>query len=180
MWYLTGGLAKQYPVLPWISDRVNVAGTTTSRVTIITPFLTILLVAALVLLIKRTKIGMEMEGQTEEVPATLYEGEGYSIYIPDEEWTPGEPGEWKAEANSDVKLKVEFFSGKTAEEARTAILAEYDQYGFMSTSGELVRRFLSATYTILRSTETFSSRVNIRVMQCDDQLRSDTALHAAG
>lgn len=47
----------------------------------------------------------------------------------------------------------------------------------MSTSGELVRRFLSATYTILRSTETFSTRVNIRVMQCDDQLRDDTALH---
>jgi len=80
---------------------------------------------------KQTTLSMEMEGQTEEVPATLYEGEGYSIYIPDEEWTPGEPGEWKAEANSDVKLKVEFFSGKTAEEARTAILAEYDQYGFM-------------------------------------------------
>lgn len=47
----------------------------------------------------------------------------------------------------------------------------------MSTSGELVRRFLSATYTILRSAETFSTRVNIRVMQCDDQLRDDTALH---
>lgn len=30
---------------------------------------------------------MEVEGQTEEVPATLYEGEGYSIYIPDEGWT---------------------------------------------------------------------------------------------
>ena len=57
MWYLTGGLAKQYPVLPWISDSVNVAGTTTSRVTIITSFLVIALVAVLVLLIKRTKIG---------------------------------------------------------------------------------------------------------------------------
>ena len=80
---------------------------------------------------KQTSLSMELEGQTEEVPATLYEGEGYSIYIPDEEWTPGEPGEWNAAANSDVELKVEFFSGKTAEEARTAILAEYDQYGFM-------------------------------------------------
>ncbi len=50
----------------------------------------------------------------------------------------------------------------------------------MSTYGELVRRFLSVTYTILRSTETFSTRVNIRVMQCDDQLRSDTALHDLG
>ena len=80
---------------------------------------------------KQTTLSMQVEGQTEEVPATLYEGEGYSIYIPDEDWTPGESGEWTAAANSDVELKVEFFSGKTAEEARTAILAEYDQYGFM-------------------------------------------------
>ena len=66
MWYLTGGLAKQYPVLPWISDSVSVAGTATSRVTIVTPFLTILLVAALVLLIKRTKIGMAMRAASRD------------------------------------------------------------------------------------------------------------------
>lgn len=46
----------------------------------------------------------------------------------------------------------------------------------MSTSGELVRRFLSATYSILKSAETFSTRVNIRVIQCDDQVRDDAAL----
>lgn len=85
---------------------------------------------------KQTTLSMEVEGQKEEIPATLYEGEGYSIYIPDEGWTLGEPGEWKAAANSDVELKVEFFSGKTAEEARTAILAEYEQYGFMDADDE--------------------------------------------
>ncbi len=47
----------------------------------------------------------------------------------------------------------------------------------MSTSGELVRQFLSATYSILKSTETFSTRVNIRVIQCDDRVRDDTVLH---
>lgn len=47
----------------------------------------------------------------------------------------------------------------------------------MSTSGELVREFLSCTYSILRSTETFSQKVNIRLLQCDDQIRSDTVLH---
>ena len=47
----------------------------------------------------------------------------------------------------------------------------------MSTSGELVRQFLSATYSILKSTETFYTKVNIRVLQCDDQVRDDTALH---
>lgn len=46
----------------------------------------------------------------------------------------------------------------------------------LSTSGELVRAFLASTYSILRSTETFSSKVNIRIIQCDDQVRSDTVI----
>ena len=47
----------------------------------------------------------------------------------------------------------------------------------MSTSGELVRQFLACTYGILRSTGTFTRKVNIRVIQCDDQVRSDTVIH---
>lgn len=47
----------------------------------------------------------------------------------------------------------------------------------MSTSGELVRQFLACTYAILCSTETFTRKVNIRILQCDDQIRSDTAIH---
>ena len=46
----------------------------------------------------------------------------------------------------------------------------------MSTSGELVRRFLACTYAILRSAGTFTRKVNIRILQCDDQLRSDTPI----
>ena len=47
----------------------------------------------------------------------------------------------------------------------------------MSTSGELVRHFLACTYSILRSTETFTRKVNIRILQCDDQIRKDTVIH---
>ena len=47
----------------------------------------------------------------------------------------------------------------------------------MSTSGELVRQFLACTYAILRSRSTFTRKVNIRILQCDDQIRSDTAIH---
>ncbi len=58
--YITGGLNQNYPSIPWVSDSVTIAGAVTKRVTIITPILTIALVAALVLLIKYTKIGMAM------------------------------------------------------------------------------------------------------------------------
>lgn len=46
----------------------------------------------------------------------------------------------------------------------------------MSTSGERVRQFLACTYAILRSTGTFTRKVNIRVIQCDDQVRSDDVI----
>ena len=43
----------------------------------------------------------------------------------------------------------------------------------MSTSGTLVREFLASTYAILRSADTFTRRLNIHILQCDDELRSD-------
>ncbi len=58
--YVTGGLTKYYPPIPWISDSIEIFGAMTKRVTVITPFLTIALVAALVLLIRCSKIGMAM------------------------------------------------------------------------------------------------------------------------
>ncbi len=60
MWYLTGGLARQYPVLAGLSDTIRIGSATTKVVTIVTPVLTLGLVIALVMLIKKTKIGMAM------------------------------------------------------------------------------------------------------------------------
>lgn len=64
--YITGGLAQQYPSIPWISDTIQVFGATTKRVTVITPVLTIVLVIALVILIKHTKIGMAMRAASKD------------------------------------------------------------------------------------------------------------------
>ena len=66
MWYITGGLAKQYPVLPWIGDTITLGNTSTKVVTIVTPILTIALVVALVMLIQRTKIGMAMRAVSKD------------------------------------------------------------------------------------------------------------------
>lgn len=58
--YITGGLTKTYPSIPWISNTITVFGATTKVVTVITPILTIALVICLVLLINHTKMGMAM------------------------------------------------------------------------------------------------------------------------
>lgn len=59
-WYITSGLAKQYPAIPLISNTISIGDATTKLVTVVTPILTIVLVVVLVLLIKYTKIGMAM------------------------------------------------------------------------------------------------------------------------
>ena len=43
----------------------------------------------------------------------------------------------------------------------------------MSCSGELVKRFLEETYTILWESESYFRKVNIRIIQCDDQVQAD-------
>ena len=50
----------------------------------------------------------------------------------------------------------------------------------MSTQGELVREFLSCTYSILLSTETFTRKLNIRIIQCDNHVRTDVLIENAG
>lgn len=66
MWYVTGGLAKQYPTIPWISSSITIGSATTKVVTLVTPLLTILLVIALVTVIQKTKIGMAMRAVSKD------------------------------------------------------------------------------------------------------------------
>ncbi|MGN0791419.1 MAG: branched-chain amino acid ABC transporter permease [Christensenellales bacterium] len=64
--YVTGGLSKMYPTIPWISDTITIGGATTKMVTVITPILTIILIVALVTFIQNTKIGMAMRAVSKD------------------------------------------------------------------------------------------------------------------
>lgn len=69
--YITGGLSKVYPAIPFISQSVTltlfgVTLPTTKVATLITPPLTILLVIGLVLLINHTQIGMAMRAVSKD------------------------------------------------------------------------------------------------------------------
>ena len=64
--YVTGGLSKMYPTIPWISDTITIGGATTKMVTVITPILTIILIVALVTFIQKTKIGMAMRAVSKD------------------------------------------------------------------------------------------------------------------
>ena len=58
--YITGGIARAYPDIPFFTQVMNVGGLSIKRITIITPILTIALVVVLVILIQKTKVGMAM------------------------------------------------------------------------------------------------------------------------
>ena len=40
-----------------------------------------------------------------------------------------------------------------------------------STSGELVQKFIQKTYNILKSTESFFSKINVHIIQCDAEIQ---------
>ena len=64
--YVTGGQPMTYPVIPFLSDTVNVAETQTKWVVILTPILVLALVIGLTQLINRTKVGMAMRAVSKD------------------------------------------------------------------------------------------------------------------
>ena len=46
----------------------------------------------------------------------------------------------------------------------------------MSVSGDLVRNFLEETYEVLGETESYFRKINIHIIQCDEQIRSDVTI----
>lgn len=66
MWYVTGGLAKQYPAIPWLTKTITIGSASTKVVTLFTPALVVALVVALVMLIQHTKIGMAMRAVSKD------------------------------------------------------------------------------------------------------------------
>ena len=85
-----------------------------------------------------TELEIWVEGEPAKVPATLFQGEGYSLYLPDGEWVqtssmsgeqPEEADLFAAAANSQVTLSVRpDRSGQDLERAYDALWAEgYNQ-----------------------------------------------------
>ena len=84
---------------------------------------------------EKTELAFTVEGETELVPVTLYIGQGYSIYIPDEGWRlekwvdDGIPEDvWESVINDDVELAVLHLGEKTLAEAQAWVKAEEDDY----------------------------------------------------
>ena len=47
-----------------------------------------------------------------------------------------------------------------------------------STSGELVQKFVQKTYNILKSTESFFTKINLHIIQCDADIQEHVVIHS--
>ena len=64
--YVTGGLPQIYPALPFLSESFPILGYSTKWVTVVTPFLVVILVVVLTQLINHTKVGMAMRAVSKD------------------------------------------------------------------------------------------------------------------
>ena len=64
--YITGGLAKQFPEIPLISQSVRVFGVKDKLAVFISPLAAVILMVVLVLIINHTKFGMSMRAVSED------------------------------------------------------------------------------------------------------------------
>ena len=64
--YVTGGLPQTYPALPLLSESFPILGYSTKWVTVVTPFLVVVLVILLTQLINHTKVGMAMRAVSKD------------------------------------------------------------------------------------------------------------------
>ena len=79
--YVTGGQPMTYPTIPFLSYTVNVAGTQTKWVVIITPILVLILVTILSMLINGTKIGMAMRAVSKDFETSRLMGIKINLVI---------------------------------------------------------------------------------------------------
>jgi len=64
--YITGGLSKQYPDIPVLSDRVTVLGVKDKLSVFVSPVIALILMFVLVIIINHTKFGMSMRAVSKD------------------------------------------------------------------------------------------------------------------
>lgn len=86
-----------------------------------------------------------VEGMQEQVAVTVYQGQGYTISIPDSGWRLERDVDdgvfedtWESTVSDDVELQVSRYEGKTAAAARDAFVRDHDDYRFDDLTGDLV------------------------------------------
>lgn len=80
-----------------------------------------------------TVLNVMIEGMPEEMPATLYQGEGYSFYLTDGDWDNFVSDAWQIEKNHQVHFYVGNYEGLNKSQVERILKAQ----GYVVENGEL-------------------------------------------
>lgn len=90
-----------------------------------------------------TMLTLLKEGETEQKQASLIAKDGYSLYLPDNEWKESAADIWTATANGQVQLWVSHFEGESMNQVEESLVR--DGYK-MSQNLELAKQEKAITY----------------------------------
>lgn len=83
-----------------------------------------------------TVLTFMVEGLEEQVPATLVAGDGYSFYLPDDEWQQSDANTWTALVNEQVSIRVGHLDGRTRAQVEEELLGN----GYAAIDGRIFRQ----------------------------------------
>ena len=83
-----------------------------------------------------TVLTFMIEGLEEQVPATLVAGDGYSFYLPDDEWQQSDADTWTAMVNEQVSIRVGHLDGRTRAQVEEELLGN----GYAAIDGRIFRQ----------------------------------------
>ncbi len=78
-----------------------------------------------------TMLTFSKEGETEQKQATLAVGDGYSIYLPDNEWKQSDSSTWTAVFNEQVQLWVTHYKDSSID----SVSRNLEEYGYTAEEG---------------------------------------------
>ncbi len=78
-----------------------------------------------------TMLTFSKEGEEEQKQATLAVGDGYSIYLPVNEWKQSDSRTWTAIVNEQVQLWITHYEGKSID----SVAQNLEEYGYTAEEG---------------------------------------------
>ena len=91
-----------------------------------------------------TVLTYEKEGEQEEKTASLYMGEGYSLYVIDGDWSMYLPDAWEAESDQRIRFFISSYEGLNASQAERILTG----YGYMAGDGCLWKQESDILYKV--------------------------------
>lgn len=77
------------------------------------------------------ELSLSLEGAEERLPVNLWQGEGFSVYLPAEGWDRDEENIWRPEEQTEVGFFVKTYEETDDQELWQRLALDFASYGFL-------------------------------------------------